>query len=328
MSSLPGPVRRREFPRFARILGVGFARCILLPVTWLLRLVRVWPRRVIRSINERMERESASFAPTQHDVVVASFFKSGTNWTMQTALQIAWRGGADFEHIHDLVPWLEWPQHRLSFCVPITDELWQFSPTQLRVIKTHLPIGKIEYNRFGRYVWVVRDPKSVFVSSYYFLRSLIFGPLMPSLEEWLDIFLSEDSFNGSWAVHLNSGWQLRHKPNVLFITYEDMQRDRQAAIDTIASLMGIQLTSAERAQVIERSSYEYMKANGQKFDTLGIAPPWANARGTMVRRGTAGGSAELLTPDQQRRIDDYWRAQLQLLGSDFPYDQHFGAAVA
>lgn len=46
----------------------------------------------------------------------------------------------------------------------------------------------------------------------------------------------------------------------------------------------------------------------------------------MVRRGESGGSAELLSYEQQRRIDDYWRAELERLGCAFPYDAAFGAA--
>ena len=45
----------------------------------------------------------------------------------------------------------------------------------------------------------------------------------------------------------------------------------------------------------------------------------------MMRRGQSGASSELLTPEQQRRIDDHCRAELKRLGCDFPYDASFGA---
>jgi len=46
----------------------------------------------------------------------------------------------------------------------------------------------------------------------------------------------------------------------------------------------------------------------------------------MIRRGERGKSNELLSSADQKRIDDYWRAQLDQLGSDFPYDQAFAKA--
>ena len=36
------------------------------------------------------------YEPTEHDVFVATFPKSGTNWLMQMTTQIAWRGEAEF----------------------------------------------------------------------------------------------------------------------------------------------------------------------------------------------------------------------------------------
>ena len=44
------------------------------------------------------------------------------------------------------------------------------------------------------------------------------------------------------------------------------------------------------------------------------------SHGKMVRRGRAGASGELLTPEQQQRIDDFWKAELTRLGCYFPYD--------
>jgi hypothetical protein len=319
---LPPALPRKEPSALARALGTVFALFVLRPLLWVLRLTGYWPRALPRA-SARMAEEFVGFAPTAHDVLVCSYFKSGTNWTMQIALQIAWRGSAEFEHVHDVVPWVELPE-RLGYTVAVCDALWRAAPTQLRVIKTHLPIGKIAYDEAAKYVWVVRDPKDVFVSSYYFIRSILLGPLMIPLDEWLDIFLSEHTFSGSWAEHLHSGWQLRERDNVLFLTYEEMKLDRAAAVDRIAALMGVSLAPAERDAVLARSSYEHMKAISRKFDTIGLSPPWVDPHGTMIRAGRAGGSGELLTPEQQKRIDDFWRAELLRLGSDFPYDAHYG----
>jgi hypothetical protein len=39
----------------------------------------------------------------------------------------------------------------------------------------------------------------------------------------------------------------------------------------------------------------------------------------MMRKGSEGGSSELITPAQAPRIDEYFIAELKRLGSDFPY---------
>ncbi len=85
--------------------------------------------------------------------------------------------------------------------------------------------------------------------------------------------------------------------------------------------MGVDLAADERAAVIEQCTFEHMKRIGAKFDPAG--PPWASPQGAMIRRGERGKSDELLSSADQKRIDDYWRAQLEKLGSDFAYDQAF-----
>lgn len=74
-----------------------------------------------------------------------------------------------------------------------------------------------------------------------------------------------------------------------------MRADLGAAVDKIAAFLEVQLAPEERAAVVERSSFAYMRR------------------------------IELITRDQQRRIDDYWRAELERIGCDFPYDAAFNA---
>jgi Sulfotransferase domain len=103
-----------------------------------------------------------------------------------------------------------------------------------------------------------------------------------------------------------------------------MRADLGAAVAEIAAFMGVELTAAERSSVVERSSFASMKKIEHKFEAPGA--PWAKAKGSMMRRGESGASAELITPEQQRRIDDYWRAELARIGCDFPYDTAFKGA--
>jgi hypothetical protein len=302
------------------------------PILWLVvvPLTKIFSRRWPRSLSRAMTRFLGTFpkdyVPTEHDVFICSYFKSGTNWTMQIATQIAYRGRAAFEHIHELVPWPDIPD-KAGFALPMSDDRPRAAcPTGLRVIKTHLALGPVPYSPAARYVCVVRDPKDVFVSSYHFIRSMALGPAMPSVRGWLDAYLSPDTALGSWAEHLHSYWSIRDRANVLFLTYEQMRADLPGTVDSIAGLMGVALAADERAAVVEQSTFTHMKTISRKFDAVGS--PWASGggAGAMMRRGERGTSGELLSAADQRRIDDFWRAELKRIGSDFPYDEAFGAS--
>jgi hypothetical protein len=71
--------------------------------------------------------------------------------------------------------------------------------------------------------------------------------------------------------------------------------------------------------VIERGSFAYMKTIDHKFIPLPKGSiPWAKDF-EMIRTGQTGNSGELLSLQQQRRIDAHFQAELKNLGSDFPY---------
>ncbi len=315
-------LRRRYWSPAARMASLVPVYLLLVPFVRTLELFGRWPRAISKA-GARMTRDFEGYEPGAHDVMVCSYFKSRTNWIMQIVTQIAHRGRAEFDHIHDVVPWVELPE-RVRYAVPASDaSTWRNAPTGLRAVKTHLPFGKLVYSPSARYVWVVRDPKDVFVSGYRFVKSTVLGPLMPSVEKWLDLFLSDNAYLGSWAEHADSGWRRRHEANVLFLTYEQMKADLHGTVARIAEFMRVELAPDELESTVRRSSYAHMKAHGRQFDTRGLSPPWAAARGAMVRRGERGSAGELLSAADQRRIDDHFRVELAKLRSDFPYDEMY-----
>jgi hypothetical protein len=293
------------------------------PIMKTLEITGALPKLMAR--RQRVIEDFGAYRPTAHDVVVCAFFKAGTNWTLQIALQIAHRGNAEFDYIHSVVPWPDRPPVLKASVIPLDNDSPRLrSPTGLRVIKTHEPLGDIPFTPEARYIAVTRDPKDVCVSSYHFLRSLALGPLMPSVETWVRVFCSPSFPQATWPAHVASYWAVRHEPNVLFITYEEMKKDLGAAVRRIATFMNVDLSAAELAEVERRASFAYMKGVGFKFEP-GQVVPWGSSE-YMIRKGTSGGAGELLTPEQQRRIDDYCRAELERLRCDFPYDETFGRA--
>jgi Sulfotransferase domain len=265
-----------------------------------------------------------NYVATKHDVFVATFAKSGTNWMMQIAHQLAFHGKGEFEHIHNVVPWPDTvliPPLR-NYAIPIQDSsVWKASPEQKRVIKTHFDWELLPYSEDARYIIVIRDPKDVFVSSwFFFVKNGILNPIIRSVDTLLKIFLS-DTFpvGGSWAVNTAGYWAQRHRSNVMIVSFKSMKRDLKGTVIKVADFLDIHVSDAVISRVCEQSSFEYMKNIDEKF-RMWKTVPWKPA-GPMIRKGRQGGSSELLTPDQQREIDAYFMSELKRLASDFPYDQ-------
>lgn len=148
---------------------------------------------------------------------------------------------------------------------------------------------------------------------------------MAPVDIWLKLFCSR-AFPFVWSVHLHGYWKNRGRPNLLILTFEEMKSDLEGAIRRIAKFMDVELTDAEFEKVREKSSFGYMKVIGHKFKPPALTP-LASPHRELIRRGASGGSSELLSSDQQIRIDDFFRADLRALGSDFPYDDTWGSST-
>lgn len=327
---------RRTPPLPVQVLLGLVVDCVMRP------LIKVNERRgkavrlmaqVARRNHEQMLKKNPlrHYAPGSQDVFVMTFPKSGTNWMMQIAHQLIHHGKGEYEHLHDVVPWpdtLVMPAPLRHYAIQLDDAThWRSAPEPLRVIKTHFSWDMLPHSDQAKYIAVIRDPKDVFVSNYHFVRDSVYGRAMPSVETWFELFLSPDfPLGGSWAASTAGYWAERHRPNVLIASFKEMKRDLRGTVKNVARFLNIDVGADVIDEVCRRSSFEYMKVADRKF-AMGKMVAWRTP-GAMIRKGSQGSSSELLTPAQQRQIDEFFIAELARLGSDFPYTQFCELAVA
>jgi hypothetical protein len=328
MSTPEIPTLNRKFSKPFYFINTALIYLTTIPTHWVLTKLGykrgMLPVLVAMSEGRKGGKHAfVSYTPSVQDIFVCTYAKSGTNWMMQLAHQVAFHGAGDYEHIHDVVAW---PEMQIIKSIALESTLVQkASPAHRRVIKTHLPAKYVPYSEASRYVTVVRDPKEVFVSSYHFCLGT-YGPFMPDIDAWFELFLTKKfpmSTGSSWAEHTASYWALRDKPNVLIVFFGDMKKDLHLTAQRVADFLGVSLTADEMKAVVEKSSFSYMSGIDHKFLPMPREnTPWAN-KPKMMREGRSGNAKELLTVGQQNRIDQHFKAELQMLGSDFPYDKYF-----
>lgn len=258
-----------------------------------------------------------NYVPTKNDIIVVCHSRSGTHWMMQIALQIAHLGQADYDYIYDIVAW---PDFLPGVSIKLT-ETPPPSPTGLRVIKCHSPAQWVPVNDAAKYLTVIRDPKEVLVSMYHWAPQAFafIGLQTGTSEDWVDKFLKKQVPGGWWAEHTASWWALRDKLNVHIVTFNNLKADASGEIDRIIEFLRVELSPEQRQHVIEKSSFDYMKAINYKFSPI-IGD---TDRIDIVREGKTGAGRELFTKEQLARVDAYCKSELMRLGSDFPYDELF-----
>lgn len=266
------------------------------------------------------------YQPTEHDVFVCAYGKSGNNLLMQITHQIAQLGDGEFDHIYHVVPWADKLVN--AYTIPLDDpSILRGSPTGLRVIRNVLYAEYLPFDPSARYIYIMRNPKEVLVSAYYHHLNVGRAHTVPSVETWMKLFCTPHfPFGGSWVKHVAGYWDQRDLSNFLLLNFHTLRHNRGQTIKQIAKFMGVGLTTEAFDKVCHKSSFEYMKANDHKFHP-GKAPyPWVAKQGNFIRNGKTGQADELLTPQQQAYIDDYCRAEFKRLGSKFPYDSWFGGS--
>ena len=320
----------RQKPSFAvQCLVGGCIYGIATPAVWALQKARL-AERAFGAMGDRIKRNLAEnnpfcgYMPGTQDVFVMTLPKCGTNWMMQITHQLIWHASAEFDHIHDVIPWPDikaMPRFMHGYAIPLEQaDHWKSSPESKRVIKTHFSWDLLPYSENARYIAVIRDPKDVFVSSYFFVKDGIYGPAMPSVDTWYKLFLSgKGLMGGSWPEHTASYWSQRDRPNVMIFSFKSMRRDLRGTVVKVADFLNIGVTDEVIRRVVDQSSFEYMKGIDHKFHMGKIVA--GRKPGAMMRKGTQGGSSELLSPERQREVDAYCIAELKRLGCDLPYEE-------
>jgi len=261
------------------------------------------------------------YTPGEHDVMVCTFSKSGTNWTLQIVTQIAAYGEAEFDHIHDIVPWAE--AQMLPYIVRLDEPTYKLAATGLRAVKTHMEAEYVPYNEKAKYITVIRNPRDVIVSAWHFTRNLM--PIVKGLmlDDFIDMHLAGHTIFGVWSQHTAGYWKWRDRSNVLVLFYEDMRRDLEGTVRKIAGFMGVDLAPGHYASVVEKSSFQYMQNIDHKFapDIPGLTRN--SGKPIMMRAGKSDTGNDELTPEQVARIDQVIIRQLREIGSDFPYAERY-----
>ncbi|KAH6934124.1 hypothetical protein HPB50_020662 [Hyalomma asiaticum] len=175
-------------------------------------------------------RKNLHFKARKGDVVQSSFPKSGSHWMMYI-VQLILRDG---EPIHSHGDFMK----GCRFLEYADIENWE-SLLPLRAFMTHLPLSEDAITQEGKYIYVARNPWDVCVSFYHMATNIsMYQYEDATFEEFVDVFISGNFGYGDYFDHVAAAYGLREKPNVLFVTYEEMKKNTKNVLLKVARFLG------------------------------------------------------------------------------------------
>ncbi|CAK6954323.1 sulfotransferase family 2%2C cytosolic sulfotransferase 3 [Scomber scombrus] len=247
------------------------------------------------------------FSVKDTDVFAVTYPKSGTIW-MQEILPLVLNGG-DLKPIQsipnwDRVPWLE--EKRLSVVV---DQLE--SP---RAMVTHFPYHLMPpsfHTSKAKVIYVMRNPKDIMVSSYFFHQMAVFLEDPGTFDEFMEKFLEGRVMFGKWTDHVK-GW--RHTDlgdRIMYITYEEMVQDLPAALRRISDFLDRNLSEEAIQKIAEYCSFKTMKSNNMSNFSLVPKIYMDSDKSPFLRKGVAGDWKNHFSSEQLARCTSVIRKELE-----------------
>jgi hypothetical protein len=161
------------------------------------------------------------------DIFLCVYPKSGTTWVQVISYTLMHNGEAFDDDISEYFA-----------STPFIDEIGEQGINNMHrpyVIQTHLSFNRILCDQKAKYVCVIRNPKDVCVSYYYFpMKIFDEEPSKTSFDTSFEKFINGNTYYGDYFEYLKAIWQYKDNTNVIVMSYEEMKHDLCAVIRRLA----------------------------------------------------------------------------------------------
>ncbi|XP_053460708.1 sulfotransferase 2A1-like isoform X2 [Nycticebus coucang] len=264
---------------------------------------------------ELLRKAQEEFVIKDEDVVTVTFPKSGTHWLIEILGLIHSKG--DTKWIQSVPIWERspWIETELGFTVANKE-----GP---RLLSSHLPIHlfpKSFFSSKAKVIYVIRNPKDVIVSGYFYWISVNFSKKPKSVEQFLEWFLEGNVPYGSWFDHIRGWVSMRERENFLMLSYEELKRDTEGTVEKICQFLGKKAESEELSLILKNSSFQAMRENKMSnYSLLGDA--YLVHKNPLLRKGITGDWKNYFTVAQAEAFDKVFQEKMADLPRElFPWE--------
>lgn len=238
-----------------------------------------------------------AFGERDDDIYIVSFPKSGTTLMQMLLYQLTTDGNMNFRHIYDVSPWIR------------NDAIRGIAPRTLpspRLIKTHDVYSDFDPEIKGRFIFMYRNGMDVAVSYYH--QEVNYNH--PDLT--FDEFISKRFFREGERNYFsfNKDWfENKKRLPILYVSYESMLENFGGVIKEVVRFCNIGLHAKNLPRITERCSFEFMKAQEDKFGEQPV--PKKQIFDQFIRNGKTGEGEQYFSPEQRERFIGYFKKELE-----------------
>ncbi|XP_014718508.1 sulfotransferase 2A1-like [Equus asinus] len=264
---------------------------------------------------EVLREARESFVFKDEDVLILTYPKSGTNWLIEIVCLVYSKG--DPKWIQSVPIWERSPWVEAEYGYNALKD--KEGP---RLISTHLPIQLIPkslFNSKAKVIYLIRNPRDVLMSGYFFYGVSSFAEKFESLEEYFEWFIKGNLPYGSWFDHTHGWMTMRGKENFLILSYEELKQDTRSIIE-ICQFLGKKLEPEELNSVLKNSSFQVMKENKMSNYSL-LQGQCLSKNGILLRKGISGDWKNYFTVTQAEAFDKIFQEKMADLPQElFPWE--------
>ncbi|KAF5289174.1 hypothetical protein FQR65_LT02064 [Abscondita terminalis] len=283
--------------------------------------LKVGPDKTVLPSNfEEFYDRITNFEVRDDDVFTLAFPKTGSRWMQEMVWLLV--NNLNFKKAME-VP-LEQRSRVLELQMFFNKEEYGFDKLEEsespRCIKSHLPWSLLPKSiRNGvkkpKIIVTLRGPEDTCTSYYHFARVL--ANYQESWEDFCEMFLDDKvPFSPFWK-HLLGLWEQRHRPNIIFIKFNQMKSDLTGTIRDLAAFLGKNLSNEDISKLCKHLSFDNLKTSkGYNMEHLkdvqetGINP--------FVRKGNVGDHRNCMSP---KVIEAFKKQRKQFLyGTGITFD--------
>uniref|UniRef100_H0Y072 Sulfotransferase n=2 Tax=Otolemur garnettii TaxID=30611 RepID=H0Y072_OTOGA len=265
---------------------------------------------------EILRKVQEEFVIKDEDVLIITFPKSGTNWLIEILCLIYSKG--DTKWIQSVPIWERspWIESEPGFAFANDRE----GP---RLLSSHLPIHlfpKSFFSSKAKVIYVIRNPKDIIVSGYFFWNSVHFVKKPKSMEQYLEWFLEGNVPYGSWFDHVRAWMSMRERENFLMLSYEELKRDTEGNIEKICQFLGKKVEPEELNLILKNSSFQAMRENKMSNFSI-LDDTYIVHKNPLLRKGVTGDWKNYFTVAQAEAFDKLFQEKMADLPQElFPWE--------